>query len=100
MSKKLWVPREHERHLFHEIYIDETSQNDHHFLVLGGIIIPREASAEFEADMFEARSPRLRYDSKGQPREMGWSEVSKGDFEDYAKVLDAYFSFASRRLGK
>jgi hypothetical protein len=98
MPRKPWEPREHERHLFHEVYIDESSQNDHRFLVLGGIIIPREASAEFEADMFEARSPRLRYDSKGQPREMGWSEVSKGDFDDYAKVLDAYFNFAGRRL--
>jgi hypothetical protein len=98
MPRKSWEPRDHERLLFHEVYIDETSQNDHHFLVLGGIIIPREASAEFEADMFEARSPRLRRDSKGHPREMGWSEVSKGDFEDYARVLDAYFTFAGRRL--
>lgn len=94
------MPKESERRLFHEIYIDETSQNDHHFLVLGGIIIPREVSAEFEADMFEARPTRLRFNSKGERREMGWSEVSKGKFADYTRVLDAYFSFANRRLQK
>ena len=97
MARESWVPREYERHLFHEIYIDETSQNDHRFLVLGGIIIPREFYVEFEADIFAARPSRLRYDSKGQPRELGWSEVSKGDFDDYAKVLEAYFSFAGRK---
>jgi hypothetical protein len=98
MPRKPWEPREHERHLFHEIYIDETSQNDHHFLVLGGIIVPRDASGDFETEMFAARPSRLRYDSNGRPREMGWSEVSKSNHEDYAKVLDAYFSFANRRL--
>ena len=98
MPRALREPREFERHLFHEIYIDETSQNDHRFLALGGIIIPRELSVEFEADMLAARSKKLRYDSKGAPLEMGWSEVSKGDFDDYAKVLDAYFTFASRKL--
>lgn len=94
-----WVPREHERHLFHEVYIDETSQNDHHFLVLGGIMLPREASADFEADMLAARSPRLlKLNSRGFVPEMGWSEVSNGDFVEYHDVLEAYFSFAQNRL--
>lgn len=99
MPRKPWVPREQEKHLFHEIYIDETSQNGHRFLVLGGIVIPREYSAEFTADIIEARRPRLyNFTSKGLLREMGWSEISKGDFEDYKKVMEAFFSFAARRL--
>jgi hypothetical protein len=99
MPKAPWQPREHEQHLFHEVYIDETSQNDHHFLVLGGIILPREASAEFEADMLAARSPKLRrLTSKGHLPEMAWSEISTGDFDDYKNLLEAYFSFANRRL--
>lgn len=97
MARESWVPKEHERELFHEIYIDETSQNDHRFLVLGGIVIPREFYAEFESDIFEARPSRLRFDSKGNPRELGWSEISKGDFDNYAKVLEAYFTFAFRK---
>jgi Protein of unknown function (DUF3800) len=99
MSRAPREPSEHERHLFHEIYIDETSQNDHHFLLLGGIMIPREMSAEFEADILEARAPRLlSRSSKGHLREMGWSEVSTGDFAAYRQVLDAFFSFAFRRM--
>jgi hypothetical protein len=99
MPRDSWVPRQFERHLFHEVYIDETSQNDHHFLVLGGIMVPREVSAAFEADILEARRPRLRsVSSKGQLREIGWSEVSNGDFEAYQKVLDAFFSFAFRHM--
>ena len=60
MAKEPWEPKEHERHLFHEIYIDETTQGEHHFLVLGGILLPREISAEFEADMIAARPRRLQ----------------------------------------
>ena len=38
-----------EAHLFHEIYIDETSQNDLAFLVLSGIILPHvDYRAQFE----------------------------------------------------
>ena len=36
--------------------------------------------------------------SKGHLRELGWSEVSNGDFEAYKKVLEVFFSFAFRRL--
>jgi hypothetical protein len=63
MPRKPWVPLPHEAKRFHEIYIDETSQNGHHFLVLGGIIIPLELSADFEADMISARRKPL--DSRG-----------------------------------
>jgi hypothetical protein len=100
MPRKPWVPKESERKRFHEIYIDETSQNGHHFLVLGGIVIPLELSSEFTADMIEARRPGLhKLTSKGHLREMGWSEISNGDYADYKKVMEAFFSFANRRLG-
>lgn len=92
-------PRPHEAHLFEEIYIDESSQTDHHFLLLGGIVIPRRLSAQFDADILEARRPRLRsLDSKGNLREIGWKTVSTGDFDAYKKVADAYFSFAFHHL--
>ena len=92
-------PRPEEAHLFQEIYIDESSQNDHHFLVLGGIVIPRYLSAEFEADIIDARKPRLySKTSAGDLREIAWSEVGKGDFERYRTVLDAYFSFGFRKM--
>ena len=97
MPRRLWEPPEQEKHQFHEVYIDETSQNDHHFLLLGGIVMPLAASADFTTNMIEARPPRLRrLNSKGHLPEMGWSEVSNGDFDDYKAVLDAYFSFGRR----
>jgi hypothetical protein len=96
MPRKPWEPTEEERHRFHEVYIDESSQNGHHFLVHGGIIIPRELSADFEADMISAR--RRPLNSKGQHREMGWSEISNHDFHEYERVLDAFFSYPRRRV--
>jgi hypothetical protein len=83
-----------------EIYIDETSQNGigHRFLIMGGIILPINLSRQFEQDIIQARWPRLawRLNKKMQPTEIGWNDVSKGDFPAYKKVVDAYFSFAKR----
>jgi hypothetical protein len=83
-----------------EIYIDETSQNGvgHRFLILGGITLPSTLSRQFERDIIEARWPRLawRLNRKMQPTEISWSDVSKGDFPAYKKVVDAFFSFAKR----
>jgi len=94
-----WIPQAHEAHLFHEIYIDETSQNDHAFLVLGGVMIPHAMFRKFEADILEARKPRLRsLNSKGELREIKWSMVTTGDYEAYQKVLDSYFSFPHRHM--
>jgi hypothetical protein len=94
-----WEPLPHEVNFFQEIYIDESSQNDHHFLVLGGIMLPRFLSAQFETDIIEARHPRLvSRNSEGKLREIGWKYVSTGYFEAYKQVVDAYFSFGYRRL--
>jgi hypothetical protein len=99
MPRKPWVPLDHEKHLFHEIYIDETSQNDHHYMVVGGIVVPLALSAQLSAEIDEAKPDRLRgFDSKGEPREAGWKLVSKGDFEHYAKIVDTYRTFGFRRL--
>jgi hypothetical protein len=90
MPRKSWEPKEGERSHFHEVYIDETSQNGHHFLVLGGIIIPREMSELFEADMILARR-RKDLNSKGLLREMGWSEVSNKDSTTTSRFLTHSF---------
>jgi hypothetical protein len=94
-----WEPRPHEANLFEEIYIDETSQTGHRFLVMGGIVIPRKFSTQFEADIINARLPRLPVlNRNGKPKEIGWNCISKGDFAAYKEVVDAYFSFAQRQL--
>src|SRR5258706_754234 len=94
-----WEPLPHEAKLFHEIYIDESSQNDYHYMVIGGIVVPRAFSAQLEDDIDKSKPGRLRgINSKGHRREAGWKLVSTGDFHDYKNIVDAYFSFGSRRL--
>src|SRR4051812_3502620 len=94
-----WEPLPHEANLFHEIYIDESSQNDHHYMVIGGIVVPRAFSPQLEDDIDNSKPGRLRgVNSKGQPREAGWKLVSNGDFHDYKRIVDTFYSFARRRL--
>jgi hypothetical protein len=54
-----WEPLPHEAKLFHEIYIDESSQNDHHYMVIGGIVVPRDFSAQLEEDLDQSKPSRL-----------------------------------------
>jgi hypothetical protein len=94
-----WEPLPHEAKLFHDIYIDESSQNDHHYMVIGGIVVPRDFAAQLEEDLDQSKPNRLRgVDSKGNRREVGWKFVSRGDFENYKKIVDTCHSFGARRL--
>jgi hypothetical protein len=68
-----------------EIYIDETSQTKHRYLVLGGIIIPRTKSDHFETIIREARLPELPLG------EMAWTKVSRTKLPAYKRVVDAFF---------
>jgi hypothetical protein len=87
-------PRLHEAHLINEIYIDETSQTGHHFLVLGGVMFPRSHHEQFEQDIINARLPHLPpLRASGESREIAWSEFTSRDLETYKRVVDAFFSF-------
>jgi hypothetical protein len=100
MPRKLWIPKEHEAQLFSEVYIDETSQNNHRFMVLGGIMFPLVYSDQFEEAMVAARSKRLRHiHSSGLMTEIGWKYVGNGDFEEYKAIVDAYFDFKGKMSG-
>src|SRR5882757_206810 len=97
MPRKPWVPLEHERELFHEIYIDETSWTDHHYMVIGGIVVPLAFSAQLAAEIEKAKPSRLKgLNSKGKLREASWTDISKNDFHDYKRIVDALYSFNSR----
>jgi hypothetical protein len=93
-------PPPHEAGSFEEIYLDETSQTGHRFLIIGGIVIPLHLSEQFKDDILEARRPRLAAERSGSAelREMGWKKVSSGDFEAYKRVVAAYFNFAGLRV--
>jgi hypothetical protein len=91
---KLREPREFERHLFQNIYIDESSQTGARFLGIGGIVITREYAARFEEAIINARGKRLPLVHRdGKPREIGWSSCKRGDYESYKAVVDAFFEF-------
>ena len=50
-----WEPLPHEADLFCNVYIDESSQTKHRYLVLGGLVVPLSHADAFEADIAAAR---------------------------------------------
>jgi hypothetical protein len=70
---------------FSTIYIDESSQTQHRYLFLGGVVVPTRAASEFEDAISRARLPEL------PAGEMGWSKVSNAKLAAYLRVVDLFF---------
>ena len=68
-----------------DIYVDESSQTKHRFLVLGGLIIPHDQVDTFCASVSRARQPDLPANS------LKWGRVSRTKLEAYRRVVDAFF---------
>ena len=68
-----------------EIYVDESSQTNHRFLVLGAIAVPYEASAELTGRLQAARLPEL------PASELKWTKVSRGKLAAYRRTVDVFF---------
>jgi hypothetical protein len=99
MPREPWVPRPEEARFFHHIYIDESSQNDHDYMVLGGIVIPMAYAQKLEEEIENAKPEYWRgIGKKGHPREVGWKLISNGSYERYRKIVEAYASFAHRHI--
>lgn len=67
------------------IYVDESSQTKHRFLVLGGIILPATDVPAFNSAVSRARLPEL---PKG---ELKWVKVSRSKLEAYKRAIDVFF---------
>lgn len=68
-----------------EVYIDESSQNNHRYLVLGAIVVELEASQKL-ADLIQtARNPELPHG------EAKWVKVSRGKLNAYKRIVDTFF---------
>jgi len=95
-----WAPLEHERDKFFSVYIDETSQTKHRYLMIGGLVVPLSHAAQLEADIIEARRdtvvPATRPD--GTPRGMKWEKLNEYNSHVYKTVVDTVFNF--RRVYK
>jgi hypothetical protein len=64
-----------------DIYIDESSQTKHRYLLLGGLIIPTQQITTFDAAAVDARGTDL------PAREMGWTKVSRSKLEAYRRFV-------------
>ena len=71
-----------------EIYVDESSQTKHRFLVLGALVIALAASAELTRRLREARLPEL------PASELKWTKVSRGKLAAYRRTVDVFFDMA------
>jgi uncharacterized protein DUF3800 len=70
---------------FVDIYVDESSQTGHRYLLFGALIVPTTSTETFVHLVRDARLPEL---PKG---EMGWSEISRAKVAAYRRVVDLFF---------
>jgi hypothetical protein len=97
MPKDSWIPLPNEVDLFHEVYIDESSQNQLRYMMLGGLCVPLSHSAAFEADIIAHRDKTIPIAKPdGTPRIIKWEKVNAYNLASYMRVIDAYFSFPMR----
>jgi hypothetical protein len=68
-----------------EVYIDESSQTGHQFLVLGGIGVEALEILKLNELLQLARSPEL---PKGEPK---WTKVSRSKLPAYKRLVDVMF---------
>jgi len=77
---------------FSDVFIDESSQTGHRYLVLGGIIIPSNLTEEFVRRLSERRLPEL------PQGEMKWGKVSRLKLPAYKRVIDFFFTDEFREV--
>jgi hypothetical protein len=71
----------------HEIYIDESCQNGHKFMVLGGVVIEQPNMNAITRSLTEIREQR------GLDREIKWGKISGAKLECYKSYLDVFFDY-------
>lgn len=74
------------------VYIDESSQTKHRYLVLGGICVPEEHPSEIELSIRQVRLPELPHG------ELKWTKISKGKFQPYQRVVELFFEYREKLM--
>lgn len=69
-----------------DVYIDETSQTKHRYLLLGGITLLAENAELIEKTIHRARLPEL------PAGEMGWKKISRSKRDAYERVVELFFN--------
>jgi len=74
------------------VFIDESSQNDHHYMVLGALVLPGPGVAPATQMVEDVLASHRMSNS-----EFKWCKVSRGKADAYRALADLYFDeFASR----
>ena len=71
-----------------DIYVDESSQTGHRYLLFGALMVPTASVDAFVQLVWDARQPEL------PKREMGWGEISRAKVAAYSRVVDLFFRAA------
>lgn len=87
----------HEADLFCNVYVDESSQTKHRYLVLGGLLVPLSHFDAFEADIAAARDHTIPVTyADGGPRVIKWEKVNARNVDGCKKLVEAFYSFPKR----
>lgn len=68
-----------------EIYLDESSQTKHRYLVLGAVVVELQRADELSDLIMQARLPDL------PAKEAKWQKVSRTKLAAYKRVVDVFF---------
>lgn len=74
-----------------EIFVDESSQTRHRYLLLGGVIVPPGVAPGAADAIRQARAQLLPHG------EMKWGKVSQSKLPAYQSVIDAFFTNPAMR---
>ena len=87
-----------ERPTTYNVYIDESSQTKLHYLVLGGLVVPKPFAANFETAIVEARGPRYpAVGADGRQHAMKWERAkSRNDLVAYKRVIDTFWQYPTK----
>ncbi|MCG7923253.1 MAG: DUF3800 domain-containing protein [Candidatus Thiodiazotropha lotti] len=72
------------------LYIDETCQNNHHYMVIGGISLPTDLNSHI-TNCFD----KLKSDNN-IGGEVKWTKVSKSKLDAYMSLVDGYFRLCNQ----
>lgn len=75
---------------FVEVFIDESSQTNHRYLVMGGIVAEISDSNIASEEIAQARLPEL------PNRTMKWTKVSRTKLRAYIRAVDTFFALQKR----
>lgn len=73
-----------------EVFVDESSQSDHQYMVIGALVVPGASVSDCEAAVME------RLTAGNMFGEVKWSKVSRSKLDVYRGLVDCHFDLVER----